>query len=79
MKAPGRHDMGLKAVQQQIWRGTDRPKDIRHGRQRNRYTLQSVALSVAVQRLVLELLEHDLGRLAGPGPSACDGISGAGA
>ena len=63
MKALGRHDIGFEAAQQGIKRRTDRSHGVGHGRQRDRHAFESVALRLAVQRLMLaELLEHDHGQ-----------------
>ena len=59
MKPFGRQDMGFEAAQQGIKGRTDRSHGVGHGRQRDRHAFQSVALGLAVQRLVLaELLEQ---------------------
>ena len=69
MQALGRHDMGFDQAQQRIERGADRAHGVGHRRQRDRHAFQGVALGLAVQRLMLaELLEHDHGQQARPGP-----------
>ena len=60
---------------QRIQRRTDRPHGVRHGRQRDRHAFQSIALGLAVQRLMLaELLEHDHRQQARARPSPRDGM-----
>src|SRR5215471_11395927 len=67
--------MGLDQVKQGIKRSTDRSHGVCHGRQRDRHAFESVALGLAVQRLMLAaLLEHDHRPEAWPGPSPCDGV-----
>ena len=68
-----RHDMAFHKAKKRIERRADRPHGVGHGRQRDRHAFQSVALGLAVQRLMLaELLEHDHGQQARPRPSPCN-------
>ncbi len=70
MQAFRRHDMGLDPSQQRSQRSTARSHGIGHGREADRHTLQSIALSLPVQRLMLaELLEQYHRQQAGPRPS----------
>ena len=60
MQAFGRHDVGFDQPKQRIQCLTARAHGIGHGRQADRHALQSVALGLPVQRLMLaELLEQD--------------------
>ncbi len=75
MKSLGRHDMGFDEAKQRIKRATDRSYSVCHGRQRERHAFESIALGLAVQRLMLaELLEHDHRQKTGAGPSPCHGM-----
>src|ERR1700751_5615098 len=67
--------MGLDQAKQGIKRSTDLSHGVCHGRERDRYAFESVALGLAVERLMLtKLLEHDHRQQAGAGPSPGDGM-----
>ena len=75
MHAFCRHDMAFDEAKQRIERCANRPHGVGHRRQRDRHAFQSVALSLAIERLMLaELLKHDHGQQARPRPSPCNNV-----
>ena len=76
MQALGRHDMGLDHAPKRIERHSDGAHGVDHGGERDRRSLERIAVGLPVQRLMLaELLEHDH-RRAGSGPPSPAGPHG---
>ena len=61
----GRHNMGLNKLQHRIQRCAARPHGIGHGGQADRHALQSIALGLTVQGLMLTELRRSPSRRAG--------------